>query len=90
MERQPVIAEADGRSARCELRVAEKDEMGVDLSFKLVDHDLGANYRAVWDRREPNTLLITTQHDSTRRYLGARGSGYPGQNRSPSESCWPS
>jgi hypothetical protein len=78
-----VIAEVDGRSARCELRVAEKDEMGVDLTFKLVDHDLGANYRAVWDRREPNTLLITTQHDSTQRYLGARDIGYPGQNGEP-------
>jgi hypothetical protein len=75
-----VIAEVNGRSASSQLRVAEKDEVGVDLTFKLVDHDLGANYRAVWDRREPNTLLITTQHDSTRRYLGAKDSGYPGQN----------
>lgn len=78
-----VIAEVDGRSARCELRVAEKDEAGVDLTFRLVDHDLGANYRAVWDRREANTLLITTQHESTKRYLGSKGDGYPGQNSQP-------
>lgn len=78
--RTVVMAEADGHSAQCELRVAEHDERGVDLTFRLVDHDLGANYRAVWDRREPNTLLITTRHDSTNRYLGAKSSGYPGQN----------
>lgn len=78
-----VIAEAEGRSAKSELRVAEKDETGTDLTFKLVDHDLGTNYRAVWDRREPNTLLITTQHDSTRRYLGSKDNGYPGQNGEP-------
>ncbi|MEA2396099.1 MAG: hypothetical protein QOJ82_3990 [Solirubrobacteraceae bacterium] len=78
-----VLAEADGRSARCELRVAEKDEEGVDLTFRIVEHDLGMNYRAVWDRREPNTLLITTQHDSTRRYLGSADRGYPGQNSEP-------
>lgn len=75
-----LVAEADGREARCELRVAEREETGVDLTFKLVDHDLGANYRAVWDRREPNMLLITTQHDSTRRYLGSKADAYPGQN----------
>lgn len=78
-----VIAEVDGRSARCELRVAEQDETGVDLAFRLVEHDLGANYRAVWDRREPNTLLITTQHESTSRYLGQKSAGYPGQHSEP-------
>lgn len=78
-----VIAEVGGRSAQCELRVAEKEDAGVDLTFRLVDHDLGANYRAAWDRREPNALLITTQHESTRRYLGPKGKGYPGQNSEP-------
>lgn len=75
-----VVAELDGHSARCELRVAEKEDSGVDLTFKLVDYDLGTNYRAVWDRREPNTLLITTQHESTSRYLGPKEDGYPGQH----------
>lgn len=75
-----VVAENDGRSAWCELRVLQKEDPGVDLKFKLVDHDLGANYRAVWDRKEPNTLLITTRHESIRRYLGSDDTGYPGQH----------
>jgi len=78
--RTGVIAEGNGKSATTQLRVVEKDESGVDLKFKLVDHDLGTNFRAVWDRKEPNTLLITTRHDSIRRYLGAEGNGYPGQH----------
>ena len=75
-----LIAEADGRKAEAKLRVVDTDEAGVDLRFKLVDHDLGMNYRAVWDRKEPNTLMITTRHDSIGRYLGSESKGYPGQH----------
>ncbi len=75
-----VVAAADGRVARCDLRVVDKDEEGVDLTFRLVDHDLGMNFRASWDRHEPNTLLITTKHEATSRYLGAAKEGYPGQS----------
>ena len=81
--RARVIAEVNGRRAQCELQVALQDEEGVALQFRLVDYDLGANYRAVWDRREPNTLLITTKHESTGRYLGGQAEGYPGQNGGP-------
>jgi hypothetical protein len=38
------------------------------------------SYRAVWDRKEPNKLLISTQHESVSRYLGAQNEGYPGQH----------
>ena len=75
-----VIATANGRTSEARLRVVEKEEPVVALKFQLVDHDLGTNYRAVWDRQEPNTLLITTSHDSIGRYLGAEAEGYPGQH----------
>jgi hypothetical protein len=78
--RTRVIAELNGLRTECDLRVVEKEEAGADLRFRLVDHDLGANYRAVWDRKEPNTLLITTQHESIRRYLGPATKEYPGQH----------
>jgi hypothetical protein len=75
-----VIADLSETSAECDLRVAERDEEGVDLTFELVEHDLGANYRAAWDRREPNKLNITTKHESISRCLGAPKMGWPGQN----------
>jgi hypothetical protein len=75
-----VIATANGRNSEARLRVVEREEPTVALKFQLVDHDLGTNYRAVWDRQEPNTLLITTSHDSIGRYLGTEDEGYPGQH----------
>ena len=78
-----VTAEADGRLAECRLRIVEKEEPSVDLKFELVTHDLGTNFRAVWDRKEPNKLLITTRHDSVSRYLGSEAKGFPGQTGEP-------
>ncbi len=80
-----LIAECDGRQADCKVKVVERDEQGTDLAFELTEQSLGENYRAVWDVRggEPNKLLITTQHESVRRYLGPREEGYPGQNNPP-------
>lgn len=78
-----VIAAEDGRQAECDLRVVSKEEEGVDLEFKLVSHSLGQNYRAVWDRKQPNRLLITTQHETVNRYLGAEDDSYPGQHSGP-------
>lgn len=78
-----VVAESDGRTAEAKLSVAAKDEDGVDLSFELVSYSLGQNWRATWDRREPNKLLITTTHDSISRYLGSPNDGYPGQHSAP-------
>ena len=75
-----VIATANGRTSEARLRVVEKEKPAVALKFRLVDHDLGTNYRAVWDRQEPNTLLITTSHNSIGRYLGSGEKGYPGQH----------
>lgn len=78
--RTKLVARANGSAAECRLQVVEKQEAGVELKFRLVDDDLGANYRAAWDRQEPNCLLITTKHESIRRYLGAAENGYPGQH----------
>jgi hypothetical protein len=75
-----VIAEVDGRKATCELHVVARESEGAELEFKLVEHSLGHNYRAVWDRKQPTRLLITTQHESIRRYLGREEDGYPGQH----------
>jgi hypothetical protein len=75
-----VIAETFGMRATCNLSVVAREEEGVDLKFELVPYSLGQNYRAVWDRKEPNKLLITTQHDSVSRYLGSEAEGYPGQH----------
>ncbi len=75
-----LTAEADGKKASCQVTVAQRDEEGIELDFKLVDYSLGQNYRATWDRDEPNKLLITTQHESVSRYLGAAEDGYPGQH----------
>lgn len=80
--RMEVVAEADGRQAGCTVTVVSKDEEGGDLEFKLVSYSLGQNYRAIWDVRagKPNTLPITTQHESINRYLGKEADGYPGQH----------
>jgi hypothetical protein len=78
--RTEVVAEVGDRKAHCELKVVAREEEGVDLEFKLVPFSLGKNYRAVWDRKQPNKLLITTQHESISRYLGFDSEGYPGQH----------
>ncbi len=78
-----IAAELDGHSATTVVKVRAKAEEQADLQFKLVSYSLGKNYRAVWDRTEPNILLITTQHESISRYLGSQADGYPGQHRAP-------
>lgn len=78
-----VIAESGDREASAKLKIAAKDEDGVELTFELVPYSLGQNWRASWDRREPNKLLITTTHDSISRYLGNPSDGYPGQHWAP-------
>jgi hypothetical protein len=75
-----IAAEADGRRAECKIAVVQREEEAIDLAFKLVDYSLGQNYRATWDRDEPNKLLITTQHESVSRYLGPAENDYPGQH----------
>jgi len=56
--------------AEADLSVVSRDDDGVGPTFELVPYSLGKNWRATWDRREPNKLLITTQHESVSRYLG--------------------
>ena len=75
-----LVAEAAALAAACTVRVVAQDETGAELRFQLVNYSLGENYRAVWDRREPNRLLITTRHESVSRYLGEETDGYPGQH----------
>jgi hypothetical protein len=78
-----VTANFDGHSTTALVTVKAKEEEGVDLKFELVPYSLGKNYRAVWDRTEPNKLLITTKHESISRYLGPEADGFPGQHRAP-------
>lgn len=75
-----ITAELDGRTTSCDISVVAREEEGVELSFELVSYSLGKNYRATWSREEPNKLLIGTQHESIRRYLGDETTGYPGQH----------
>jgi hypothetical protein len=78
-----ITADLGGHAATADVKVKEKDEEQVDLKFELVPYSLGKNYRAVWDRTEPNKLLITTRHESISRYLGPEADGYQGQHRAP-------
>ncbi len=74
-----ITANLDGRMTSCGVAVLPREEEGIELSFKLVDYPLGKSWRATWEREEPNKLLITTTHESIRRYLGDEAAGYPGQ-----------
>ena len=78
-----VIAQAEELRAAAALAVVSREEDGVELRFELVSYSLGQNWRASWDRREPNKLLITTQHESVSRYLGSSRDGYLGQHLAP-------
>ena len=75
-----LVAKTATLAATCTISVVAKEEPGAELRFQLVNYSLGENYRAVWDRREPNRLLITTRHESVSRYLGQEADGYPGQH----------
>ncbi len=81
--RTTVRAEAGGKKASAGLQVVSKEEEAIELKFELVPYSLGENYRAAWDRQQPNKLQITTQHESISRYLGPEVDGYPGQNEAP-------
>lgn len=75
-----IVADVGDRSSSCIVRAVEKEEIGTDLKFELVDYSLGDNFRAVWDRKLQNRLLITTEHESVSRYLGSAADNYPGQH----------
>ena len=75
-----ITASLDGHTTSCGISVVPREEEGIELTFQLVDYPIGKSYRATWDREEPNKLLITTTHESIRRYLGDESAGYPGQH----------
>jgi hypothetical protein len=75
-----IKAEMEGRSSTARISVVRREEEGPELTFKLVPESLGSAFRASWDRENPNRLLITTTHESIRRYLGKAEDGYPGQH----------
>lgn len=75
-----IDAEAGGRTASAGISTVAREEEGPELTFELVNYSLGSAFRATWDREEPNKLLITTTHESIRRYLGKEEDGYPGQH----------
>ena len=56
-------------------RVFSHKPLGIDLSIKLEDIDLG-NQRYRWRQ---NVLEIAGRHPSLRRYLGEKERGFPGQ-----------
>ena len=77
------MANAGDSRTEADIKVVSKDDDGVELTFELVPYSLGRNWRALWDRNEPNKLLITTQHESISRYLGSPEDDYPGQHHPP-------
>lgn len=85
-----ITASLDGRTASCGISVVPREEEGIELTFQLVDYPIGKSYRATWDREEPNKLLITTTHESIRRYLGDEAAGRlsgPALRGLPSAPC---
>lgn len=75
-----IKAEMEGRASFACISVVRREEEGPELTFELVPESLGRAFRASWDRENPNKLLITTTHESIRRYLGKAEDGYPGQH----------
>ncbi|KPL02619.1 MAG: hypothetical protein AMJ73_08485, partial [candidate division Zixibacteria bacterium SM1_73] len=65
-----ITASINGNEAITKVKVIQRKEKGVQIDIKLRDQDFGI-YRAVWNEREgkPNQLLISTRHDSIKRYL---------------------
>ncbi len=76
-----IKAVMNARTAIANLSVVERqDDDDIEIKFELVDHSLGKDNRAIWDREQPNRLLITTTHESVGRYAGKKEDGYPGQH----------
>lgn len=77
-----VIASIHGRSTQTEVKVIQsKPEEDIPLSFLIVSESFGSS-RAKWDTpNNPNKLLISASHPSTKRYLGPPP--YLGQNMPP-------
>jgi len=66
-----ITASINGDKAVTEVKVIQKEEQGVRIEIDFSDEDWG-NYRARWaeyPEGKPNLLLISTRHDSVKRYL---------------------
>lgn len=67
--------------ANARVKVVEKDEpAGVSIEIEIVP-DQGGQWRASWDRDNPNLLKVYAEHPTLKRYLGTYEQGYPGQNQ---------
>ncbi len=76
------IPTKDGiEKANARVKVVAKDEPpAVSIEIKLVP-EKGGQWRAVWDRDNPNLLKVYAEHPTLVRYLGPREQKYPGQER---------
>jgi hypothetical protein len=75
------IPTKDGvETANTRVKVVEKEEpSGVSVDIQLVPDPAG-QWRAAWDRDNPNLLKVYAEHPTLARYLGPRQQQYPGQN----------
>ena len=76
------IPTKDGvETANTRVKVVQKEEpSGVSIDIQLVP-DPGGQWRAAWDRDNPNLLKVHAEHPTLARYLGSRQQQYPGQNQ---------
>lgn len=76
------IPTKDGvETANTRVKVMEREEAsGVSIDIQLVP-DPGGQWRAAWDRDNPNLLKVFAEHPTLARYLGPRQEQYPGQGQ---------
>jgi hypothetical protein len=76
------IPTKDGvETANTHVKVVEKEEPpGVSVDIQIVPDPAG-QWRAMWDRNNPNLLKVYAEHSTLARYLGPREHQYPGQNQ---------
>ena len=68
-------------TANTRVKVVEKEEPpGVSIDIQLVPDPAG-QWRAAWDRDNPNLLKIYAEHPTLVRYLGSREQQYLGQDQ---------
>lgn len=68
-------------TANARVKVVDKEEApGVSVDIQLVPDPAG-QWRAAWDRDNPNLLKVYAEHPTLARYLGPREQAYPGQEQ---------
>ncbi|MEX1247781.1 MAG: hypothetical protein WEA61_04820 [Anaerolineales bacterium] len=75
-----IYAQLDELTAEASVKVIEKEPGETPIKIEFSPEDFG-NFRAQWaiHQGRPNLLLVSSNHDSIRRYLGP-GPEYEGQN----------